>query len=411
MASISPPTTSLPPLRRLAEYSVADIARALRGVRQLYWPPPRSLPPKLSVPTRRARRPRLLNICDDKIPDSGYASAVVSDDECDVEEASESGDSDSSDSLDELRADPLERTFAIKWITGLIGRIDDLSSDDPTVDADEARECLLDEATTVLAQFSHQEDDDDFDITRSFLFSATGKTVHIELNDAPLSTSDHTSVGLQSWGSAIILAERLCADPASFNLLDGQPLRVLELGAGTGLLSIAVAKLLPATTVVATDYHPAILANLGANLRANFPSVSNQIGARVSAAELDWARPSAGAPFDASFDVVLAADVVYHPDHARWIRGCVARMLRRPGPDAASEPGGVFHLIVPVRTSGRHEGMDRTVDEVFRRKYDGPAETACRLAILDTMAIERQSTGVGRSDESGYRLFKIGWVS
>lgn len=404
MAPISPPT-SLPPLRRLAEYSVADVTRTLRGVRELYWPPPRSLPPKLSVPTRRARRPRILHIhSDDKIPDSGYASAVVSDDECD-EDAPDSGDSDSSDSLDELRADPLERTFAIKWLTGLLGRIDDLSSDD--TESDEARDSLLDEATALLARFSHQEDDDDFDITRTFSFPSNGKTVHIELNDAPLSTSDHTSVGLQSWGSAIILAERICADPASFNLLDGQPLRVLELGAGTGLLSIAVAKLLPATTVVATDYHPAILTNLAANLRTNFSAA----GARVSATELDWARLTLSAPFDAPFDVVLAADVVYHPDHARWIRGCVARMLRRPGPDAASNPGGIFHLIVPVRTSGRHEGMDRTVDEVFRRKDDDPADAACRLAILETTAIERQDAGVGRADEAGYRLFKIGWVS
>ncbi|KAJ7727925.1 S-adenosyl-L-methionine-dependent methyltransferase [Mycena metata] len=409
MAPITAPT-SLPPLRRLAEYSVEDITRSLRGIRQLYWPPP----PILAIPTRRANRPKLLHLYsdDDKIPtpDSGYASAVVSDDESD-EEALDSGDSDS---FDELRADPLERTFAIKWLTGLIGRIDELSSDDPTVDADDARESLLDDTTALLAQFSrHEEDETDCDITRTFSFSSKSGTIQIELNDAPLSTADHTSVGLQSWGSAIVLAERLCASPASFNLLDAQPLRVLELGAGTGLLSIAVAKLLrhPATTVVATDYHPAILANLAANLRTNFPGD----GARVSALELDWAAPARDAPFDAPFDVVLAADVVYHPDHARWIRGCVARMLRRPS-DSSADPGGVFHLIVPVRTSGRHEGMHGTVDEVFTRDRDcvadDPADPAdaYRLAILDTAAVERQGAGIGRADEAGYRLFRIGWV-
>ncbi|KAJ7098329.1 S-adenosyl-L-methionine-dependent methyltransferase [Mycena epipterygia] len=397
MAPIASPT-SLPPLRRLAEYSVADVSRSLRGIQQLYWPPPRPLPPKLSVPTR-TKRPRTFHIrVDDKIPDSGYASAVVSDDECDGEQSLDDDiDSDSSDTLDQLRADPFERAFAIKWITGLIGRMDVLSSDDPAVDPEDARELLLDEATALLALFSHHQDDEEYDITRSFSFPSN---VLIELNDAPLSNSDHTSVGLQSWGSAIVLAERLCADPASFDLSDAQPLRVLELGAGTGLLSIAVAKLLPSTTVVATDYHPAILANLAANLRTNFPSPHDQ--ARVSALELDWARPVFRAPFDAPFDVVLAADVVYHPDHARWIRGCVARMLRRPGPDA----GGVFHLIVPLRTSGRNEGMDRTIDEVFAGEGDLP-----RLAILDTTTVDRQGVGVGRADEAGYRLFRIGWVS
>ncbi|KAJ7762743.1 S-adenosyl-L-methionine-dependent methyltransferase [Mycena maculata] len=418
MAPIAP-SASLPPLRRLDQdgYSVADISRTLRGIQQLYWPPP-SLPPKLSVPVRnimRARRPKMSHIyTDDKVPDSGYASAVASDDECDPESVDD-GDSDSSDTVDELRADPFERAFAIKWITGLIGRVDALSSDDPTVDPEDARELLLEEATALLALFSHQEDEEEYDIIRSFSFPSQGNIVHIELNDAPLSNSDHTSVGLQSWGSAIILAERLCVDPASFDLVDGRPLRILELGAGTGLLSIAVAKLLPSTTVVATDYHPAILANLAANLQTNFPSLSDQ--ARVSTHELDWAQPVLRAPLDAPFDVILAADVVYHPEHARWIRGCVARMLRRPGPDSAS--GGTFHLIVPLRTSGRNEGMDRTVDEVFGTdggapSADGTQDTADgvhRLAILDTTAVERQGAGVGRADEAGYRVFRIGWVS
>ncbi|KAK7061292.1 putative methyltransferase-domain-containing protein [Favolaschia claudopus] len=413
MAPISPPT-SLPPLRSLANYSIADITRALKGIRDLYWPPPRPLPPKLSVPTRRTGRlrlPRLTLASDEKIPDSGYASAVVSDDECDIEESLESVESDSSDAADELRANPVERTFAIHWITGLIGRIDELSVDDPSIDPDEAREILLDDATAVLAQFSHHEDDAaDFDITRSFSFPSQTKTVEIELNDAPLSASDHTSVGLQSWGSAIILGERLCADPASFNFTDdGQPLRILELGAGTGLLSIAAAKLLPTATVVATDYHPAILANLNANLRTNFGRVAKP--SHVFAAELDWSRPALRAPFDTPFDVVLAADVVYHADHARWIHGCVQRMLRRPRTNSASDAGGIFHLIIPVRTTGRHEGLDKTVDEVFGVGSGDPALAGCRLAILQSTALARQGTGVGRADESGYRLFKIGWVS
>ncbi|KAJ7698682.1 S-adenosyl-L-methionine-dependent methyltransferase [Mycena rosella] len=395
MAPIAPPT-SLPPLRRLAEYSLADVTRCLRGIRQLYWPP---LPPKLAVPTRnlaRLRRPT----GDERIPDSGYASAVVSDDEED-EEAYGAIESDSSDSVDELRADPFERAFAIRWITGLVGRIDDPTVDDPAVDPDDARERLLDEATALLVLFSNRDDEEEYAVTRSFSFPSDGPSINIELNDAPLSNSDHTSVGLQSWGSAIILAERLCAAPASFGLVAAPPLRVLELGAGTGLLSIAVAKLLPRATVLATDYHPAILANLTANLRTNFPAPAAP--ARVAACALDWACP---APLGAPFDVVLAADVVYHPDHARWIRDCVARVLRRPG---GSDAGGVFHLIVPLRQSGRNAGMDRTVDEVFAGE-DGSGETP-RLAILKATAVERQGSGVGRADEAGYRMFRIGWVS
>jgi hypothetical protein len=55
--------------------------------------------------------------------------------------------------------------------------------------------------------------------------------------------------------------------------------------------------------------------------------------------------------------------------------------------------------------------MDRTVDEVFGSDDDFADSANPRLAILDTMAIERQGGGVGRADEAGYRLFRIGWVS
>ncbi|KAJ7229130.1 S-adenosyl-L-methionine-dependent methyltransferase [Mycena pura] len=411
MVPIAP--TSLPPIWRLAGYSVAEATRNLRALSQLYWPPPLSLPANFSVPKRNLTRPKISGSGDYKFPDSGYASAVVSDDECDAEESLGDDDSDSADSLDRLRADPMERAFAIKWIMGLISRIDELSTDDwPDIDPGDAHERLLDEATALLAHFSRHNDEEEPDITRSFVFpSLNGTSICIQLNDAPLSISDHTAVGLQSWGSAIVLAERICADPASFNLAD-EPLRILELGAGTGLLSIAAAKLLPRATVVATDYHPTTLANLAANLCTNFPPALDQDQARISARELDWARPVA---FDAPFDVVLAADVVYHPDHARWLRGCAERMLRLPGTDPASgsTPGGVFHLIVPVRTSGRHEGIDRTVDEVFGIPVleDNDNEKGYHLAILDAIDVARQRAGVGRADEAGYRMFKIGWVT
>ncbi|KAJ7255258.1 S-adenosyl-L-methionine-dependent methyltransferase [Mycena rebaudengoi] len=408
MSPISPPT-SLPPLRRLAEYSLEDITQALSGIRRLYWPPPPPpLPPKLSVPKRNvvhAGRSRILQIYGDaKIPDSGYASAVASDDESDMEEFIDTPESSDDHELDELRADPLERAFAIRWITGLICRVDVLSSEDPTVDMDGAREDMMDQATALLALFARQDGDGEYDVTRTFSFPSGEQTIQVELNDAPLSDSDHTSVGLQSWGSSIVLAERLSASPATFDItapLSKQPLRVLELGAGTGLLSIVVAKLLPSCTVVATDYHPDILANLAANVRTNFPTSPEQVHIRA----LDWERlafPSS-APLDAPFDVIVAADVVYQPEHARWIRGCVERMLRRP----AADEGGVFHLIIPLRSSGRHEGMDRTVDEVFK-SVDGGA--ALRLAVLHTEAVGRQGAGVGRADEAGYRMFKIGWV-
>ncbi|KAF7331645.1 hypothetical protein MKEN_00044200 [Mycena kentingensis (nom. inval.)] len=389
MAPIAP--TTLPPLRSLPDSSISEIAHHLRQLNELYWPSPPNLLQNLPIPRRR---PGPLAKFKTNLPDSGYASMATSDVEDDPDEdAPNDPHSDSSDVGDELRADPFERAFAVKWITGLIGRIDELPD---AAEDEDAREGLLDNASAILARFAHQEEVDEPDITRCFAFPVPdGPALQIELNDAALSSSDHTSVGLQSWGSAIIFGQRICADPAAFGLADG-PLRILELGAGTGLLSIVAAKLLPRATVVATDYHPAILDNLAANVHTNY------LDDRICVARLDWQYPSDGAPLDKTFQILLAADVVYHPDHARWLRNCATRLLHRDG---------TFHLIVPVRTSGRHEGVDRTIDEAFARDRATDADVCAghRLAILQTIDLGRQGV-VGRADESGYRLFKIGWV-
>ena len=110
--------------------------------------------------------------------------------------------------------------------------------------------------------------------------------------------SDHLSVGVQTWGSAILLGRRMARDPSEFGLFDsGRPngIRILDLGAGTGLMSILCRKLLDlhsATAhtvigdepvavrdggkeeglVVATDFLPEVLDNLKICVDLNFPT-------------------------------------------------------------------------------------------------------------------------------------------
>ncbi|EEB87731.1 hypothetical protein MPER_14818, partial [Moniliophthora perniciosa FA553] len=98
------------------------------------------------------------------------------------------------------------------------------------------REEVIEKATSILSAFVGDEEDTQCAIMRSFLFPAAdgGSDIQVELNDAPLSNEDHTSVGLQSWASSIVLAEKMCSTPSNFSLVGGlKPLRVLELGAGT----------------------------------------------------------------------------------------------------------------------------------------------------------------------------------
>lgn len=92
----------------------------------------------------------------------------------------------------------------------------------------------------------------------------TSEPLLITLNDALPSSLDPTSVGLQSWGSSIILSKLICLNPTEFGVPsghgEGSLHRTLELGAGTGLLSLVwkgMSERMGATggEVVATDFH------------------------------------------------------------------------------------------------------------------------------------------------------------
>ena len=386
------PTLSLPPLNRLANCSSIQVLDALTNLRVLYFPSP--LVESLRLRNDFKQSARLF--CDSSAPDSGYASAEDDDDNdntsSDVDERNEA--------LELLRRDEFERAFAIKWLIGFTARSEAWISSIPEPEA-ETYTCAVDEAASLLALFTGS--DSEQAITRKFSFPVPGgQPVEVELNDAPLLSDDHTSVGLQSWASSILLAERLCASPRKYGLdlttRGGGGLRVLELGAGTGLLSITVAQILargqvrtPPPLIVATDFHPDVLANLQRNV------VGNDDTQGILVRELDWSQPnSSRAPFDRPFDVILAADVVYEPTHASWIANCVTKLL--------ACPTGVLWMIIALRSVGRHEGLSFTVDDAFSLERD-----SIKLSILEKETLQRMG-GHGRADEMGYELFKIGWA-
>ena len=403
------PISSLPPLRQLPFQTLDSIQQALAGLRSLYFPPP---PPKLVLHKRHAVPARIHGV---SAPDSGYASAEGEEEEDDVEEEEVSKKLIGHEDVDFVRSDPFEREYAVKWLTGLISRCDIWIAETPEEedygDASEERSKVVDDAASLLALFARDIEPEP-PLTRTFSFprSDGGNPICVQLNDGALLAADHTSVGLQSWASSIILAERICWDPSSFNFdsLDRPQARILELGAGTGLLSIMASKLLPSTEIVATDYHPDVLTNLRLNVSTN---VSGQDRSSISVHALDWSIPLVDNPFsEGSFDVILAADVVYHQDHARWIKSCVQRYLRHGQYGEPNKP--TFWLVIPLRSVGRHEGMDVAVEQAFST-LDPQAGSSSdsrggELAIFRKEEIARRN-GVGRADEGSYVLFEIGW--
>ncbi|WWD18822.1 hypothetical protein CI109_103277 [Kwoniella shandongensis] len=205
------------------------------------------------------------------------------------------------------------------------------------------------------------------------------------LHDAPM--GDHLSVGVQTWGSAILLGRQMALRPSDFGLFlpsttaTNGGVRVLELGAGTGLLSILCRKLLdlhsistsqPPGLIVATDFLTSVLDNLKICVDLNFPPHLDERGIETSTdisreegihiAKLDWTTfpqfmESGGkvgqeemAPFvNRPFDLVLASDCVYDETHAKLLRDVAGWVLRLPDEATPGDQGGTFHILSPLR--------------------------------------------------------------
>ena len=138
-------------------------------------------------------------------------------------------------------------------------------------------------------------------------------------NRATISAGGTT--GIRTWEAALHLGEYLCREQPA--LVQGK--RVLELGAGTGYVSVLCAKHLGAAACVATDGAVEVVHSLPANLQLN-----GLDGTAVASRELawgptppDWAQDAA-----APFDVVLGADITFDardiPDLLATIRWCLS---------------------------------------------------------------------------------------
>ncbi|KAH6695127.1 putative methyltransferase-domain-containing protein [Plectosphaerella plurivora] len=391
-----PPSSSLPPLRRLDDLAEDGVFAALENLSAIYRPAVASVAQKLAASKHQPPDA-------DALVDSGYTSATEDDDHDDARNA-----------LDALRADDYERGVAERWLTGLIARVEELEC----FASEESRARALDEASDVLESFytapatADEPDDDEFSRDFSFNLAVPGANepvpVAVRLNDglAGKNSADPDDVGLQSWSASIVFSDLLCANPDHFGLgirSQPSPLRIVELGAGTGLVGLVVGKMLPhlgleGSKVVATDYHPAVLANLRANVAANFSSLAT---APVDACLLDWAAPSFEAPLDIPADVLIATDVVYAHEHAVWLRDCATQMLA---------PTGVFWLLITVRQKGRFEDVHvcETVEAAFSAQDKPHGADGRVLSVLRTERLEKRA-GLGRGDESGYQMFMIGW--
>ncbi|KAJ7890574.1 putative methyltransferase-domain-containing protein [Mycena olivaceomarginata] len=147
-------------------------------------------------------------------------------------------------------------------------------------------------------------------------------------SDVHVRITEQTSFDLDKkiWDSGIGLSSWLIQCPPSF-LSSPEPLRILELGAGTGIVSIVLGALRPEDRIIATDVESA-MPLLQHNITAN--------NSPVEAAVLDWDEEELPQCVQecGAFDIIVMADVTYNtasfPSLVRSLKKLVNLSPKRP---------------------------------------------------------------------------------
>ncbi|KAJ3716314.1 hypothetical protein DFJ43DRAFT_1006875 [Lentinula guzmanii] len=357
--AIDPPTSYLPSIKSLSSFKENHrLHDYIVYLRQIYVP---------NVRGSRRRKPKQQN--PSNIPFSTPHSSPIT----------------------TIRKDPFERAYALRWLSALT------RLEEPPTDSSELADLDIQNAAAALLAICAGTASAGT-VQRRFEFA--GGRIQIELNDVPLSTDASNgdydyfgSVGAQTWGGAFVLAEEIADNSITFfpdiaqvdvdDVPEAQePFRVLELGAGTGLVSLVAGKVAMLNysggrkvDIFATDYYPSVLDNLKANIEANFPS-SIISSLNITSRFLDWSSfssfditPDASASLPpnnlGTFDLILGADIIYEPLHASWIRRVVENTLRKNNNGNGGGSGqGLFHLVIPLRPSFVAESS--TIEQEFR---------------------------------------------
>ncbi|RKO85908.1 hypothetical protein BDK51DRAFT_43591 [Blyttiomyces helicus] len=305
------------------------------------------------------------------------------------------------------------QSHCVGWLVGVLGGLECCEEDEAGSDAAgskaEEREDLVARVSRLVAALSGRSASGAR--TRTWVLPNAGI---IELHEPEFATQTaEDGYGFTTWRSSLILARHIDRTP-----LPLPPLTVLELGSGTGLAGIAALK--RGASVTLTDHNTTVLTNLRRNVIANGfdpseegeMSVSGRPPSRASVRRLDWMWHAEGCarlddlfdgdddddkvadvPHSDAFDLVLAADCVFDPDHPSLIPRVVTARLRR-------EPGAEFWCVVPVR--------DRWARDIG--DFESAME-ACGLALARREDVVEEGEGDrGEGVETLYRLYTYRWA-
>lgn len=147
----------------------------------------------------------------------------------------------------------------------------------------------------------------------TYIISLVQPPEHIDILENRSLLSAGGTTGLRTWEAALHLGQYLCINS---NLIAGR--RVLELGAGTGYLSILCAKTLDAAHVTASDGSEEVVEKLADNFALNGLEWDYNVSspARLSPKLLKWGHALVGTEEPEwnggrKIDLVIGADVTY----------------------------------------------------------------------------------------------------
>ncbi|EPQ28204.1 uncharacterized protein PFL1_04032 [Pseudozyma flocculosa PF-1] len=379
------PSRDLCPLKRLDVGTPVGLARARGGVDQI------SEALGLAGQERWHALPRRLD----------QAAGEV-----DGNDGQDNQDYDEDEGDDE--ADAFELRYVRSWLTRLISELSMAvgagSGDEDDDDSQEEVEALFERASELLSACAGKMASGP--TTKTHCFVRPDLDLRLPLRDGTLV---HDSLGTHTWGAAPMLVHLLLPlVPAP-----GQAITVLELGAGTGLVGLALAQFLRNAdaaldhVVCSTDYHPTVMQNLAHNAGINgwdgggkrrdartrfevrtldwqavhadevrhghdcdgpnahpqpdeaYVSTAQTVSSLPqieSELQAHWARKldDDGRVVPQRFDTLIAADCIYDPEHPKWIRSVAQRYLeRRPASPGAPRP--LLHLMLPLRPTHARE--------------------------------------------------------
>ena len=147
------------------------------------------------------------------------------------------------------------------------------------------------------------------------------------------------------WPSSLMLARAMVNET-------GKGTRLIELGCGSGLVSVAAA--IAGYDVLATDYYDDALLFTRANAERNLA------GTTVRTREVDWRQMPADL---GKFPRVIAADVLYEPTYGDLVANAIAATLAETGHATVADPGRLSrdNFIAAAKELGLKVDLSRKV--------------------------------------------------